>query len=409
MHEFGELGGSKMNNLDLYRKRLEDSQKILKSTLIKNKVKTFNRALLRSYNSEEVEKNGQRFQALVTGIPTTPKIGKKFFATLLDNNCETGDEIFWGRANSHWIITEHDETEAAVFQGTIEKALYNLSWRDPITGEIYFARACAKGPDETTISDGVKHSIFFDEFTDSLYLIVSSKNKGTELLDDYFEIMVDGSKWRIEVVDNKTRENLLYIQLMERPIDRDKDTEDLVDGKERIEINMHSSLTTINKIELGSTLDFKPFLTRNGSILDRGEMEINVTNCSYLNNELTFDKLGIASITVEFKDYDLFFEEEVEVVENNNKTIEVKELVGAELVKTFATATYSFVHRINGVDQSVNGDWEYDDTFFDLVLKDNNTLELRVKNKTGNTKIIYRDFGVTETIDIKVIPMFGGS
>ena len=183
-----------MSNLDLYQKRLRDSRKIPKSKLVDLKIKTFKKALERSYNSEIVRVNDDEFKALITGIPTQPKIGKKNFATLRDHGCEVGDEIYWLSNDSYWLITEHDETEGAIFQGSVEKALYELKWKDPITDRIYSARACAKGPDETTIGSGVKHGIMFDTLTDSLYLIVSAKAQGSHLLKRYTELMVNGKK-----------------------------------------------------------------------------------------------------------------------------------------------------------------------------------------------------------------------
>ena len=43
--------------------------------------------------------------------------------------------------------------------------------------------------------------------------------------------MANGKKWEIQVVDNFTNTDLIYLQLIEEPIDRDADTVDLVDGK----------------------------------------------------------------------------------------------------------------------------------------------------------------------------------
>ena len=98
--------------------------------------------------------NDDEFKALITGIPTQPKIGKKNFAALRDHGCEVGDEIYWPSNDSHWLITEHDEAEGAIFQGSIEKTLYELKWKDPISIE-YIVPEHAKGPDETTIGNGV--------------------------------------------------------------------------------------------------------------------------------------------------------------------------------------------------------------------------------------------------------------
>lgn len=398
-----------MGNLDLYQMRLKDSRKISKSKLVDIKIKTFKRALASSYNSEIVVSNNNEFDALITGIPTTPKIGKKNFATLLDNNCETGDELYWPANDSYWLITEHDDTEGAIFQGSVQRALYELKWKDPVLNKVYSARACAKGPDETTISDGVKHSILFDTLTDSLYLIVSSKVEGSEYLDRYFELMVDGRKWRIEVVDAMTRSNLLYMQLMESPKDRDRDTEDMVDGKEEVNFTMNSSLDNISFVDLNSEIDFLPILLRNGRILDRGEVEISVSNCTHNDNKVLFDQLGLSSITVNFKDYNEIFKIELSVVSDNIESIIVEEIIGNSSVKTLSTNVYTAVDTLNGIPRSTTGVWSYNSDYFEEVSIGDTEIELKSRNKTGTTFVKYVSDTADITKEVKIVPLFGGS
>ena len=398
-----------MGNLDLYQMRLKGSRKISKSKLVDTKIKTFKRALASSYNSEIVVSNNNEFDALITGIPTTPKIGKKNFATLLDNNCETGDELYWPANDSYWLITEHDDTEGAIFQGSVQRALYELKWKDPVLNKVYSARACAKGPDETTISDGVKHSILFDTLTDSLYLIVSSKVEGSEYLDRYFELMVDGRKWRIEVVDAMTRSNLLYIQLMESPKDRDRDTEDMVDGKEEVNFTMSSSLDNISFVDLNSEIDFLPILLRNGRILDRGEVEIRVRNCTHNDNKILFNQLGLSSITVNFKDYNEIFKIELSVVSDNTESVIVEEIIGNSSVKTLSTNVYTAVDTLNGIPRSAAGVWSYDNNYFEEVSIKDTEIELKSRNKTGTTFVRYVSDTADITKKVKIVPLFGGS
>ena len=398
-----------MGNLDLYQMRLKGSRKISKSKLVDTKIKTFKRALASSYNSEIVVSNSNEFDALITGIPTTPKIGKKNFATLLDNNCETGDELYWPANDSYWLITEHDDTEGAIFQGSVQRALYELKWKDPVLNKVYSARACAKGPDETTISDGVKHSILFDTLTDSLYLIVSSKVEGSEYLDRYFELMVDGRKWRIEVVDAMTRSNLLYMQLMESPKDRDRDTEDMVDGKEEVNFTMSSSLDNISFVDLNSEIDFLPILLRNGRILDRGEVEIRVRNCTHNDNKILFNQLGLSSITVNFKDYNEIFKIELSVVSDNIESVIVEEIIGNLSVKTLSTNVYTAVDTLNGIPRSAAGVWSYDNNYFEEVSIKDTEIELKSRNKTGTTFVRYVSDTADITKKVKIVPLFGGS
>lgn len=396
------------NNLDLYQNRVRDSKKISKSKLIDTKVKTFKRALESSYNSEEVATSNNSFKALISGVPTSPKIAKKNFATLLENNCKVGDEIYWQSNNSHWIISEHDDTEVSIFQGSIQKALYLLKWKDPLTDEIYEARACAKGPDETVIGDGVKHSIMFDTVTDSLYLIVSAKKRGVNLLKRYFEIMVNGKKWEIQVVDNFTSADLLYLQLLEEPIDRDSDTIDLVDGKKDSVFIVRSFLDDVSSIVLGTEISFKPILFKNDSVFSDEIISITTDNCTYSNDLLSFDKLGTSSITVKFVNYDKFFTWDITVSEEVTDNIIKRDILGSETLKTLNTATYEIINTIDGISQNISGRWNFDDLYFTKIEENNNKIILKAKNKTGTTLIEFITEDSVITKDIKIVPLFGG-
>lgn len=398
-----------MDNLNLYQNRIRDSRKISKSKLTDWKIKTFEKALEKSYNSEVVQTNNDEFKALITGIPTQPKIGKKSFAALRDHGCEVGDEIYWLSNDSYWLITEHDETEGAIFQGSVEKALYELKWKDPISDRIYSARACAKGPDETTIGNGVKHAIMFDTLTDSLYLIVSAKAEGSHLLKRYTELMVNGKKWRIEVVDNMTRENLIYMQLMETPFDRDSDTDEVAGGKVTTDFTVRSSLDKIEFADLDSTIDFTPLLLRNGSVVNTEDIEIRATNCTYEDNMITFDKIGLSSIRVNFKEYEQVFTWSLEIVEHNHEQVIIREILGAKQVKTFDTIDLHAADLLNGKQQSSEGQWIFDEDYFTLVKDHGIQLKLKVKNKTGTTTVEFIGVDLHLETEIKIVPMFGGS
>ena len=397
------------DNLNLYQNRLLASRKISRDRLIGTKVKTFKRALESSYNAAEVESNQREFKALITGIPTSPKIGKKRFATLLDNDCKVGDYVYWPENNSHWLISEHDSTEISIFQGAMQRALYQLKWKDPILDKVYNARACAKGPDETTISDGVKHAIQFDVVTNSLYLIVSARVEGVHLLKRYFELMVNGRKWHIEVVDDFTEPDLIYLQLLETPFDRDADTEDLVGGKNPAIFSAKSVLDGLTEVVLGTEVNFSPVLLRNDSVLHSEKIKILTTNCMLDGNLLTFNELGLSSVTVKFEDYNKSFTWKLEVSEEVEGAFLIREIMGSETIKTLSTNNYVMVNTVNGETQLDAGIWKYDGDYFTSTLDTNDLLTLKTKNKTGNTVITYTtgDFVVEKVI--KVVPLFGGN
>ena len=104
--------------------------------------------------------------------------------------------------------------------------------------------------------------------------------------------MVNGKKWRIEVADNMTRENLIFMQLMETLFDRDSDTDEIAGGKVTTDFTARSSLDKIEFADLNSTIDFVPLLLKNGSVVNTEDIEIRAINCTYKDNMITFDRIG---------------------------------------------------------------------------------------------------------------------
>ena len=405
------------SNLNLYKQRVGLSGNIPRSRQEKNKVATFKNALGRSYNSELVIKEDEPVQALISGIPTHPQIERKNFATLVDHGCEVGDEIFWERDNSHWIITSHDSTERAIFQGFIEKALYSLKWKDPEFGVVYETRACAKGPDQVTISDGVKHSVFYDDHTDSLHLIVSAKTPGVHLLERYFYLMVEGRKWHIEVADRITKENLVILELLEEPVNQHEDTDDLVGGQKEHTFDFYSTLNHLKAISVHETVDIQPRLYRNGGIVNNPTVEISVNGQLHSGESIQFSEVGEVEIEVQYPQYDQEYRFILDIVED---TLEISPVVGPILGSNTALTMLETEYELQLVGmewKDLNGSWKCDSNYFEKVkVTDDGVLVLKAGSKTGTTEI---SFEYIETLDdtekinilkkeIKIIPIFGG-
>lgn len=379
-----------IDNYDLFQKRLKTSATIPLNKLEEDKLKTFKIALERSYNREIVErKDGSQIKCLISGINTQPKIEKKSFSTLTENNCDVGEVLYWVRRNSRWIITDMEETEKSIFQGYISQALYHIKWLDKETGIIYDEWACTKGPEETTIPDGVKHNIRYDNLNQSLYLMMPKNSDGMDLLDRYFELFVNGRKWKIQSTDRYSYDKLVTLQLVESLINEDiDDTEnEIVDGKINIDYLFSCSLDGIDSLKRNqeSTLLFSLYKNKELSTL---EPQILVENCRYENGKIIFDSVGEAHIIFKYPDIDKIYEYLITITEDEIVN-EVASIIGESIVKTMTYNIFAFDYTLNGEKVEVQGTWSFDKNYFDVISESNNEIKLKVKNKVGSTSLVY--------------------
>ena len=400
-----------MDNYDLFQQRLNTSTKIPQEKLIADKVKTFKRALNSSYNAETVyNQNNSDFLALISGT-NSQKLQdneRKIFSTLLDNECAVGDIVFWERDNSRWMITEQTTTEKAIFQGFINKVNHQLEWKDLNTGTIYKQWVVAETSAEKTIEDGVKNSITYDLFSDSLFIMMPKKTKGVELLKRYDEIIIGDKKWIIEVVDNISNTNILKLYVKETALNRDLDTETLANGNVQVLFTFASALDDIEEIEIDKTITLNPVLFKNDEIQDLNYL-IKVSNCINTNGVITFNNLGTAVITITYPTVNKSYKHIIDVVETSAEIVSNTFILGSSTLKTLNIATYSFINIINGEQVSLDGAWEIDTNYLTTVTSDSDNLQIKAKNKTGLTTIKYIYNEQEYTKEVKIIPMFGGS
>ena len=394
-----------VDNYDLFQKRLKTSATIPLNKLEEDKLKTFKIALERSYNREIVErKDGTQIKCLISGINTQPKIEKKSFSTLVENNCDVGEVLYWVRRNSHWIITDMEETEKSVFQGYISQALYHLKWLDKETGTIYDEWACTKGPEETTVPDGVKHNINYDNLNQSLYLMMPKYSDGMDLLDRYFELFVNGKKWKIQSADRYSYDKLVTLQLVESLINEDiDDTEnEIVDGKIDINYLFSCSLDGIDSLKRNqeSALLFSLYKNKELSML---EPQISVENCRYENGKIIFDSIGEAHIIFNYPTINKTYEYLITITEDEVVN-EVASIIGESIVKTMTYNTFAFDYTLNGEKVETQGVWSFDKNYFDVISESNKEIKLKTKNKVGSTSLTYsfEKEGETKTVTFNI-------
>lgn len=404
-------------NYELFQKRLLTSSKVSKDDLILDKQKSFQKALESSYNSELVNIYNPNFSihgdivfsALIDPIDTEPKIERKSFSTLLSNNCEVGTVIFWRRRGDYWMITEESETESAIFQGFISQALYKIEWKDLNTGKIYDQYACAKGPEETVISDGIKHGIIFDSFSDSLYLMVPKMTEGIELLKKYTELMINNRKWIIEIIDDITYDKLVTLQLKEIAINQDLDSSNLVNEDINIAFRVDCALKGISELNQNSVVNLDPILYKNNNIISY-PFVIKTNNCIANEDNITFNSLGRAVVEIWYDSIDhLEFVYIINILENGASNESITEIWGNSSIKTLNTVTYYFKNLHDGVHIPVQGTWSLDLEYVSIVSSDINSITLKANNKIGTFTLKYNNGTQEYSKVISIIPMFGGN
>jgi len=381
---------------------------VSQSKMIADKISSFKRALRSGYNVETVSLDSTEFLALISSTNGNPDVERKSFSTLVDNSCKIGDDIYWEADGSHWIITERSSTEKAIFQGYIDKALYELEWKDLETGKVYSQWACVVGPKEKSIADGTKNSIVYDMFSESLHILIPKSAAGVSLLSRYFEIMVNKRKWLIEVIDDVTNADLIGLQLIEVAKDREIDSETIVNGNLPINFLITSSLDNITELVLDNSITLNPVLYKNGVVQDLNAI-VSVENGTYINNIITFDILGVAIVEITYPNIDVSTTYTINIVESSIAEIPLTQIIGDSTLKTLNSTTYTLINLLNGVNVPLDGSWVVNSQYMTIVNQTSSVLIIKATTRTGITVIKYIH-GIDEyEKEIKIIPMFGGN
>ena len=398
-----------MDNFSLYKLRLETSNKIPKDLLIQGKRRTMQGALNSTYNSETILWNGQQIKALITDINTLPRIDRKHLSSL-ETDIDVGDVIHWVETDSRWLITFKSLSERAIFQGFISEARFNLRWRDLNTGRVYEAWAAARGPEQVSISDGVKGNIVYDEFTDSGYIMLPANTPGIEFLKRYEEIVLNGKRWGIEIVDKTTYKNLVAINLKEVAFDKEKDSEDLANKFYEIDFTFFSALDDLNKVTLGDEIELKPVLKRNGDIVSF-DYTVEVENCSYdeETGKVVFDSLDVASVIVNYNDLEENFGYIVEVLEEVAEEVTVSNIIGNAVMRTMTSEVYTMRNLVNGIQVDLTGNWEVNSPLVNHSVNPDGSVTLTARNRTGKVILKYTSEENEYYKEITIIPIFGRS
>lgn len=226
-----------MNNFEMMRKRLEFHGGIhQEDRMIKDKFRTFQRALLYSYQAATVslvQKHdspiiltpgdiGSAPRALINPDKVKQDYDDKILSIAYEHGFEPGDVFEWMGTDSYWLIYLEEMTEDAYFRGEIRRCRYKLNFKD-MNGIVRSTWAAIRGPVETQIESIQKNQKRIDTPNLSLNILMPRNEYTLQAFDRYKEFLFAGRCWRVEAPDDISMKNIIEVNAEENYINTDTD------------------------------------------------------------------------------------------------------------------------------------------------------------------------------------------
>lgn len=239
-----------MDNFELMKRRLEVMGGARQEErMIKDKYRTFQRALKYSYQAADIElamkwnqcldetpavvaqpyENpnepiAKRARALINPNKLKQDYDDKILSIDYKYGLEPGDIIRWVGTDSHWIIYLRELTEDAYFRGDIRRCKYKIKFKDK-DGNWCSTWAAIRGPVETQIDSIQKNQVRVDRPNLSLNILMPRNERTLAAFDRYGEFLFGGRSWRVNAPDDISMTNI--IELAAEEYYKNKDTDDL--------------------------------------------------------------------------------------------------------------------------------------------------------------------------------------
>lgn len=230
-----------MNNLDRMRMRAiyaNNDRQI--DSMIKNKQKSFHRALLYSYQSGWIKKDAEDAEwcrALINPNKLKFDYDEKIISVDWKHDFAPGDSFEWPKDSSvHWLILEQELTERAYFRGSIRRC-QEIIVKDDELGENVTFYAAIRGPIETTINSIQKSNIVADVPNLSLDIYMRCTEQTKRLFDRYCRFSFAGRVWQVQAPDAISTPGILEVTALEDyDCQHDELIEEIVDPNEEVEV-----------------------------------------------------------------------------------------------------------------------------------------------------------------------------
>lgn len=187
--------------------------------MIADKRKTFDRAVLYSYQGAKVKAIGDEveFRALMNPNRLQQDYDEKTISVGFESNFTVGTVFQWLNTKTMWLIYLQDLTELAYFKGDTRKCSHEIFWEDS-NGTMRSTYVCLIGPQERSINSISKENISIDVPNYTLQMMLP-KNKDTlEYFNRYSKFYLQGYGdssekicWRVEAIDSISSPGILEV------------------------------------------------------------------------------------------------------------------------------------------------------------------------------------------------------
>lgn len=208
-----------MNNFELLKIRARHANNDRqRDRMVLDKLKSFHRALLYSYQTAWIKKDGAEDAEYVRALINPDKVkfdyDEKIVSVDFLHNFKPGDTFEWKNTGTHWIILKQELTELAYFRGNIRRCQY-LEAVDPETKEIVGFWAAIRGPVETKLNTIQKAGIVADVPNLTLNIYLPKTEQTVKMFDRYFTFKFENRYWKVAAPDSISTPGILEIAALE--------------------------------------------------------------------------------------------------------------------------------------------------------------------------------------------------
>lgn len=209
-----------LENLELLKKRaMAANNDRQHNRMIMDKLRSLHRALLYSYQTAWIKKDGDPDAMWVRALINPDRVkfdyDEKIVSTDFEHGFKPGDTFEWGKdTGSHWIILKPEDTEIAYLRANCRRCKYLVAI-DPETHEEFGQWVAIRGPVETKINHIQKAGLVADvpNLTLQIYMADTEQNRRT--FERYKRFEYDGRYWKVQAPDFISTPGVFDIQVEE--------------------------------------------------------------------------------------------------------------------------------------------------------------------------------------------------
>lgn len=189
-----------------------------RNRMIQDKLKSFHRALLYSYQSGWIHKEDTDIgyvRALINPDKVKFDYDEKIISVDFLYNFQPGSVYEWPRgSNIRWIIYKQELSELAYFRGNARRCQM-IEATDPDTKEKVKLWAAVRGPVETTINTIQKAGLIADVPNWSLDIYMANTEQNHKIFTRYSRFHFMEKTWKVQVQDNISTPGIIEVVALE--------------------------------------------------------------------------------------------------------------------------------------------------------------------------------------------------